>query len=104
MKKNERTVGEFSPSKYGQLAKRLAHAKRANPNSVPDRLLPNIAKTTRLFFEGPIQLHIHRSFEDALAKGEDAFACLSSVLPYLKPPVSWVYPKFLPLKKILGDV
>ena len=104
VKKNEQTVGEFSSSKFGRLAKRLAEAKRANPDSVPDRLLPNAAKSTRLFFNGPIQLHVHRNFEEALAKGEDAFACLSSVLPYLKPPVSWFYPRFLPLKHILGEV
>ena len=100
VKKNERTVGEFSSSKYGKLTETLTKAKRTHPDSVPDRLLPNEAKTTQLFFNGPIQLHVHDSFEAALTKGEDAFACLRSVLPYLKPPISWVYPRFLPLREI----
>lgn len=104
VKKNEQTVAEFSSSVCGQLVEKLARAKRTNPESVSDRMLPNAAKTTRLFFNGPIKLHVHSNFEDALAKGEDAFACLQSVLPYLKPPVSWVYPRFLPLKAILGEI
>jgi SAM-dependent methyltransferase len=100
VKKNERTVGEFSSSFFGQLTQALALAKRADPSRVPDRLLPNQAKTTRLFFSGPIRLHMHGSFEEALARGSDAFECIRSVLPYLRPPVSWVYPRFLPLNEI----
>jgi SAM-dependent methyltransferase len=100
VKKTEKSVGEFSSSRYGKLTEALARAKRANPDSVPDRLLPNGSKTTRLFFRGPIRLQIHDSFESALSKGEDAFAALKHVMPFLRPPMSWLYPRFLPLKEI----
>lgn len=99
--KNERTVAEFSSSSCGILIRKLAQVKRANPNLVSDALLPSQAKTTRLFFRGPIQLHVHSDFEAALkSHGEDAFATLRAVFPYLRPPTSWFYPKFLPLKGI----
>lgn len=100
IKKSERTICEFSSSKHGKLAEVLTLAKRANPDQVPDRILPRIAKTTVLFFSGPITLHVHESFEAALLRGEDAFACLKSALPFLRPPISWVYPRFTPLKEI----
>lgn len=104
VKKNEQTVGEFSSSRFGQLAKALTLCKRSDPNQVPDHLLPNRAKTTRLFFNGPIQLTVHQNFEEALSRGEDAFASLRYALPYLRPPVSWFYPRFLPLLKIWSEL
>lgn len=104
VQKNERTVAEFSSSKFGKLAEALALAKRANPDQVPDRSLPRSAKTTVLFFKGPIKLHIHQSFEKALSAGEDAFACLGHAMPYISPPISWVYPRFTPLKLLLRQV
>lgn len=100
VKKDEKTVGEFSSSRFGKLAQALTIAKRSNPSRIPDNLLPNGAKTTRLFFKGPIKLHVHKNFEAALLKGEDAFASLQCVFPYLKSPISWVYPRFLPLNEI----
>lgn len=104
VKKTERSVAEFSSSPYGRMAQALTLAKRAFPDRVPDSLLPNKAKTTRLFFRGPITLKIHNNFEEALQAGTDAFASLGSVLPYLRLPVAWVYPRFLPLKEILGQL
>lgn len=104
IQKNELTVNDFSSSKFGQLAKALTRAKRSNPAQVPDKLLPNRSKTTRLFFNGTIQIHVHPNFEEALSKGEDAFDCLRFVLPYLNPPISWLYPRFLPLKKVWEEL
>ncbi len=104
VKKTQQTVAEFSSSKFGRLSEILTQTKRVDPQRVPDRLLPNLAKTTRLFFNGPIKLTIHKNFEEALAQGEDAFACLRHVLPYLRPPISWVYPRFLPLLEIWKNI
>ncbi len=100
VKKNEQTVREFSSSRYGRLTEALTIAKRAHPEQVLDRLLPSASKTTRLFFSGPVRLRVHQNFEEALTKGEDAFASLRHVLFYLRPPVSWLYPRFSPLKAI----
>jgi SAM-dependent methyltransferase len=74
VRKNERTIGEFTPSAEGKLAKKLFQLARGRPAVDVEPLLPRSTKTTYLFFRGEMRVVEYASFADGYARGDDAYA------------------------------
>jgi hypothetical protein len=104
VRKSSQAIQDFCSCPHGVLARQLTQAKRQDRDCLQDSWLPNLAKTTRLFFKGPLKLTVFQDFETPCKQGVCAFQCLESVRFWTSWPLSLLRKKSAPLKALLDRV
>lgn len=104
VRKNERTIGEFTPSPEGRLAKRIFDIGRAMGAAMDHDLMPLIprsAKTTTLYFGPRLRVIEYPSFKDAYAAGDDAYASARDIERVIHSPLFLLLKRFRRLRTVV---
>jgi SAM-dependent methyltransferase len=103
LRKSDQTLGVFCECEDGKLASRLFqlhHSRKVNTQVI----LPRNAKTTRLFFKGPVNAIEHTSFAEACAAGSCAFGTAESVRRWTSFFGRAIFSRFRELREHLARV
>lgn len=88
VRKNSKTLSDFCDCENGRMAKFFTETHRQNPDEFPESFLPKEARTTRLYFNGKINLKIFDDFQTPCDLGCCAFGHVQQAVFRAKWP--WV--------------
>lgn len=102
IRKTSATIGEFTPSKNGAIARKLYELTRAGIVYL-EPFLAREAKTTRLYFRANLKIVRYESFAEAHRAGEDPYDSVRHVLRSIRFPFFLRSSRFRKLRDLLGS-